>query len=256
MKTKKFIFATDIDKPNRIILGKVLNLFELGFDEIVIMYSTHLADWENEFAKRGIKSSIIIEKEISAPHILSLAQEVGASIIATSFNGKRKRIFSYLTAKKLVKTCTLPLLLINPADNTEEISKPKNGGLFDHVIFATDWSPASWEAFEYLLNFKEHIKELEIVHVISQKLTVRDLRILKEKLSGIRSVALDAGVDAEYHIYAGKIHEEIILAAKDYNATLVVMGTTRKSTIKETVRGSPSYKMAEETPLPTLLVPC
>lgn len=46
------------------------------------------------------------------------------------------------------------------------------------IIFATDWSPSSENALVYVLNFKEIIKELDIVHIISEKLTVRDLREL------------------------------------------------------------------------------
>jgi len=252
MKTRKFLFATDIDKPTLAILEKILDMCKTGFDEIVVLHSTSATDWEERLRVCGIKGRIIVEKELSAPHIFSTAQEVGASIIAVSFNEWGRALLTSSIIKKLVKVCTLPILLIN---NTGEMSESGGKGLFEHVVFATDWSPASWKAFEYLLSFREYIKELEIVHVISKKLTVRDLRLLREKLTEIRSKALGAGIDTECHIYAGKIHEEIMLAAKDYDATMIVMGTTRKSTIREVFRGSPSYRMAEETSLPTLVVP-
>jgi nucleotide-binding universal stress UspA family protein len=249
---RKFFFATDIDKPTLAILEKILDMCRTGFGEIVVLHSTSATDWEERLHVCGIKSRIIVEKELSAPHIFSTAQDVGASMIAVSFNEWGRALLTSSIIKKLVKICTFPILLIN---NTGEMSESGGKGLFGHVIFATDWSPASWKAFEYLLGFKERIKELEIVHVISKKLTVRDLRLLKEKLRDIRNTALNSGIDAEYHIYVGKVHEEIMLAAKDYDATMIVMGTTRKSTIREVFRGSPSYRMAEETSLPTLVVP-
>lgn len=249
---RKIFFATDIDKPALAILEKIIDMCKVGFDGVVILNPTSASDWEDRLSVCGIKSRIVVEKELSASRIFSTAQEIDASMIAVGFNERKKGLFSSSIIKKLVKICTLPILLIN---NTEEISESGGKSLFDHVVFATDWSPASWKAFECLLSFKERIKELEIVHVISKKLTVRDLRLLKEKLTDIRNMALNSGIDTEYHIYAGKIHEEIMLAAKDYDATMIVMGTTRKSTLKEVFRGSPSYRMAEEVSLPTLVVP-
>jgi nucleotide-binding universal stress UspA family protein len=138
---------------------------------------------------------------------------------------------------------------------SSESSESEQNGMFSHVIFATDWSAASEKGLEYILNFRDIIKELEIVHVIHRKLSVRDMRNLKEKLSKTRQVFLDQGIDAEAHVYAGKPPEEIMLAAKDYDATCIAMGTTGMWTLKDKLLHSCSYRVAEESMLPTLIIP-
>ena len=55
-------------------------------------------------------------------------------------------------------------------------------------------------------------------------------------------------------VYAGKTPKEILLAAKDYNATVIVMGTGSKRTIKEIFLRS-LYKVAEESSIPVLIIP-
>jgi nucleotide-binding universal stress UspA family protein len=136
-----------------------------------------------------------------------------------------------------------------------EASGSAQGGTFTHVILADDWSAASEKARSYLLNFKEIMKELEIVYVLDRKLSVRDMRNLKEKLSQTRKIFLDQGIDAEAHVYAGEPADEVMLSARDYGATCIVMGTTGKSPLKELVSKSYSYRVAEASVVPTLVVP-
>ena len=81
------------------------------------------------------------------------------------------------------------------------------------------------------------------------------MHTLKYKLTESRKIFLDHGIDAEGHVYAGKTSEEIMLAARDYDATCIVMGTTGKSHLKDFFSPSYSYRVAEESVVPTLVVP-
>ncbi|MGD8985748.1 MAG: universal stress protein, partial [Desulfobacteraceae bacterium] len=133
-------------------------------------------------------------------------------------------------------------------------SGPLEKGVFQHVIYATDWSPVSESVLKYLLNLKEIIETLEIVNVIHKKLSVRELRSLRQRITETRRIFLDEGIDAEAHIYAGKPHEEILLAATDYDATAIVMGTSCKSPMQEIIRRSCSYRVAEDAEIPVLFI--
>ncbi len=44
---------------------------------------------------------------------------------------------------------------------------------------------------------------------------------------------LEEKIDAESHIYAGKTSEEILLAAKEYDASLIIMGVSSKNAIEK-----------------------
>jgi nucleotide-binding universal stress UspA family protein len=144
-------------------------------------------------------------------------------------------------------------VLILKGDTQE--SKSLEKGVFPHLVVATNWSPASEKALRYLLSLKTILQEVEIVHVIEKRLSVRDMRDLKEKLAQTRKILLEQGIDAESHIYAGKPSEEIMLAAKNYNATCIVMGTTGKSAFRDFLSRSCSYHVAEASVVPTLVVP-
>ena len=100
------------------------------------------------------------------------------------------------------------------------------------------------------------IKALEIVKATSAKLTVKDIREIRETLAKTRKVCLDRGIDAETHIYAGKTTEEIITAAKDYKASLIVLGSnSRKKFIDTMFTKNRSCAVMVKTNLPVLVVP-
>ena len=84
---------------------------------------------------------------------------------------------------------------------------------------------------------------------------MRDLRNLNKRLEETRQRLLDEGIDAEAHIYAGKPAEEIMLAARDYGATSIAMGTTRRWPLMDIFSRSCSYKVAEGSAVPTLVIP-
>jgi nucleotide-binding universal stress UspA family protein len=164
---------------------------------------------------------------------------------------EKRRFFRATTARNLIKNTPLPLLLVN--ENSKESSYSKKG-IFDIVILATDWSDAAQRALNFIIGLKEIIGVLDIVNVINKKLTVRDIRQLKDNLDEVRKICLKENIDTEAHIYAGKTPKEILLAAKDYNATVIVMGAGSKRTIKEIFLRS-LYKVAEESSIPVLIIP-
>ena len=64
-----------------------------------------------------------------------------------------------------------------------------------------------------------------------------------------------AGIKARAHVYIGDAQEEIEKAAKDFEATLIVLGSSSKTAWVERWLGSTPRKIAEESIYPTLIVP-
>jgi len=113
----------------------------------------------------------------------------------------------------------------------------------------------SEKALNYLLGLKMILGELEVVNVIDRKLTIRDMRELKERLAQSRKKFLDEKIDAEPHIYAGKTLEEILTAAKDYKATMLAIGRdSEKRSLKGLFKKTSFNKVPDESPLPVLVV--
>ena len=243
MEVRKLLYVTDIHGPEFSGFEPLIDLRSLGLRDVIFFHATRLEGWERMLADFGINSKTFVVEGPMVPGILNTAQREGVSLIAARLNKDTRR---------LLRASALPVLIL-PEDAERFQSGQK--GMFTHVVFATDWSVASEKALGYLLDFKEVIKELEIVHVIKKKPSVKDMHNIRDKLIETRKKFLDHGIDAEAHVYAGKPPEEIMLAARDYDATCIFMGTTGKSSLRDFFSHSCSYRVAESSVVPTLVIP-
>ncbi|MGP8320521.1 MAG: universal stress protein [Methanosarcinaceae archaeon] len=255
---RKILYATDISKPSFRVLEELSGLSNIGFEELIFLCTMEKEEktatlelfeqWKEKLNSYGLKATIRIDHGNLSNGILNTRHEDGISFAIAHFNKNKGGSI----VKDLVKAANVPILIV---DQDETALKVTSKGMFERVLFATDWSPESEKTLQFLFGFKELISEFDIVNVLHNKLTVRDLRQLMKKLRDLRKRCIEQGIDAEYHLYAGKTIDEIMLAAKDYNSTLIVMGTTPKQSFKDIFLGKPSCRIAKMAPVPTLLVP-
>jgi nucleotide-binding universal stress UspA family protein len=254
MEIRKILFATDLEDQafSLNLLRQILPLQELGLEQIFFLQKTPFDKWIEELSATRIEARIIVDEDLSLSRILKAAEEEDVSLIVTNLSKNKTKTSRGLNIRKFIRQSTCPILFANNIDPMTEIDKKE---LFSHIIFATDWSLKSEKALSYLLGLKRILGELEIVNVIDRKLTVRDMRQLKEKLVHTRKKFLNEKIDAESHIYAGKTLEEILTAAKDYRATMVVIGgESEKRSLKGLFKKGSSYKIADEATLPVLVI--
>jgi len=252
MQVGKLLYVTDFGQPSFSQVERLMDLRSLGLKEVILLHASKAEGWERRLADYGIDSKTFMVEGPMVASILDTAHREAVSLIAASLNTDRRRMLRGSLTTHLLRASSLPVLILHEG---AQASGSGEGGLFTHLVFATDWSTASETAMRYLLKLKEGIKELEIIHVIEKKLSVRDMRNLKMKLAELRKIFLNHGIDAEGHIYAGKPSDEVMLAARDYDATCIVMGTTGKSSVRDLFSPSCSYRVAEESVVPTLAVP-
>ncbi len=77
----------------------------------------------------------------------------------------------------------------------------------------------------------------------------------RNKLEEICESFEAVGIKAREHVYIGDPDEEIEKAAKDCQATLIVLGSSAKAAWVEKWLGSTPRKISEESIYPTLLIP-
>ena len=254
MEIRKILFTTDLEDQSLglNLLKQILPLQELGLEQIFFLQKTPFDKWIEELSATRIEARIIVDEDLSFSRILKAAEEEDVSLIVTNLSKNKTKASHGLIIRKLIRQSTRPILFANNIDHMTESDKK---GLFSHIIFATDWSVESQKALNYLLGLKRILGELEVVNVIDRKLTIRDMRELKEKLIQTRKKFLNEKIDAESHIYAGKTLEEILTAAKDYKATMVVIGgDPEKRRIEGLFKKGSSYKIADEATLPVLVI--
>jgi len=250
MAIRKLLYATDIREPDFAEVERLLSLRKLGLEEVIFLAAGKVEDWEGKLDGYGVRFKTLAGEGPLVSRILSVARQEAASVIAASLNRDARRLLRSSLTKNLLRSSSVPGIILH---HDAQILGVEEKGLFSHIVFATDWLPVSEKALEYLLGFKEIVRELEIVNVINKKLSVREMRNLKKRLEETRKIFLDHGMDAEAHVYAGKPPEEIMEAARDYDATCIVMGTTRKG--RDIFSRSCSYRVAEEAAVPTLVIP-
>jgi nucleotide-binding universal stress UspA family protein len=253
MEIRKILFATDLEDQSLALnlLKQVLSLQKLGLEQIFFLQTMPFDSWMEKLSATKVKVKTIIDENLSLSRMLETAEEEDVSLIVTHLSKNKAKTSNGLIIKKLMRQSTRPILFANDTGVAEVVKT----GLFSHIIFATDWSLKSEKALRYLLGLKWILGELEIIHVIDRKLTVRDMRELKEKLVQTRKKFLNEKIDAESHIYAGKTLEEIMTAAKDYKGTMIVVGgDAERRGIERLFKKSSSWKIANEATLPVLVI--
>ena len=255
METRKLLYATDLKEKflSFNLLKGVLPVHKLDFNEITFLQTIPFDSWLKGLSDFSIKSKIILDDELLPKGILNTAKKEGASLIVVHLDREGGKKSKNSIIGQLIKNSSIPILFIN---NTKHEIKSDQKGIFASVVFATDWSYPSERALTFLLDIKKILGELEIVNVIKGKLTIKEMRELKHRLMKTRKICLGNKIDAESHIYAGKTSEEILTAARDYKAAMVVVGgESKKRGLSSYFKRSSSWKVACEADLPVLVVP-
>jgi len=254
MEIRKILFATDLEDQYFALnlLKQVLSLQKLGLEQVFFLQTMPFDRWTEGVSASKVKAKTIIDENLSLSRILETAEEEDVSLIVIHLSKNKTKTSTHSIIRRLMRQSTRPILF---ASNNTRMAEIVKKGLFSHIIFATNWSLKSEKALRYLLGLKWILGELEIIHVIDRKLTVRDMRELKAKLVQTRKKFLDEKIDAESHIYAGKTLEEIMMAAKDYKGTMIVVGgDAERRGIEKLFKKNSLCKIANEAILPVLVI--
>jgi nucleotide-binding universal stress UspA family protein len=238
------LYVTDLKDSDvsLAIFKRSMPLQKERYGKIVFFLPVDSDGWNKAISDFGIDYAVRKASDLSAETIINAADEEGAELIVIDMDGDGRSVSNLITKS------SIPVLLMNRSSEEKE--------LFEHVIIATDWTPSSKEALLFVLDFKELIGELEMIHVINDKLTVKGMRDLKVRLGETRKTCLDKGIDAEFHIYAGKTGEEILTAAKDYRGTIIILGApVEGSLVKRLFHRGTKYEVTEKADIPVFLIP-
>ena len=240
------LYVTDLrecDSPFGVFKGYLPLKNEL-FGRVVSALPASSKGWTDDFPDPEIPFKTKTIRDFSCREITAAAKEEQVSSIVVDLDKDSHEA----TLRDLALNSPLPVLVLSRGDSKEE--------LLSHVIFATDWSAASEKAMEQILALGDCIYELDIIHVISKKLTVKDMRELKERLQHTRKICLDSGINAESHIYAGDVTEEIVTASGDYRGSVIILGSdTRRSFTERIFKKSKVYTLIKNAAVPVFCIP-
>lgn len=140
----------------------------------------------------------------------------------------------------------------------------------EKILFATDFSDNSEDAFQYALTFARRFSaRLILLHVINEPVDLRGFyvphisfdNLEKEIEEGARkmmakfcSERLADFPDHESHVVSGIPADEIIEMARKLDCTLIVLGTHGRTGLDHILFGSTAERVVRHAPCPVLTV--
>jgi nucleotide-binding universal stress UspA family protein len=288
MKIEKLMFVTKFEQLGFDALLTLLHLRDAALNHIVFMNvierervamrrgtgyrkdeerrlrevaNIRFIDWAENLFEAGMEVGVYIVVGSLVPEVIKATQKEHADliVIGRSHKGKIEQLYSGSDVTEVLRRSATPVLVYKHLAETPIVfEKP-----FKRPLLAVDWSAASLRAVEYLKELKGVADQIHVVHVVHENdLTGTDsMRIQKtrkdtrKKLDEISAVFETAGIKAESHVYIGDPDQEIEKAARECQATMIVLGSSAKSAWTERWLGSTPRVIAEESIYPTLLIP-
>ncbi len=226
-------------------------------------------DWQTSLSDRGIDSKVIVNVGETVHEILKTAEAEKVDLLVI---GRKKRVdgvtsFIGSYAHKIITRSKFPTLVSKymvQYDDQDATFTKVNSAPFEMPLLAADWSERSKHALDLITSLKGVVRKVflffNIDGKILEKSTSREVESLREKISGKLEDYCNRlraeGLDAEPHIGAGSMLDEMIRVSRERKASMIIVGNTSKDRLLSNILDrSLSYQITKKSELPTLLVP-
>jgi len=288
MKIQKLLFVTKFEQLGFDALQSLLNIRDTGLNHVVFLNvierervvmrrgtgyqkdeeirlreraNIRFIDWAENLFEQGMEVGVYIVVGNLVTEVIKAAKKEDADliVIGRSHKGVLEQLYSGSDVTELLRRAAIPVLVYKyTSASALAIEQP-----FAKPLLATDWSPASLRATEYLKTLKGVVQKINVTHVASENdlkgassLDVQKTRKkIRRRLEEICEIFEAEGIAARSHVYIGDPAEEIERAARDCQSTMVVLGSSSKSSWVERWIGSVPRKIAKHSAAPTLIIP-
>ncbi len=288
MVVRKMLFVTKFEELGFGALQSLLPLTKSGLEHVIFMNvierervamqrgvgykhgearklreraNIRFIDWAENLFEQGMEVGVYIVVGNMVPQVILAAEKEDADMIVIGRRHKKmlELFYSGSDITELLRRAERPVLVYKHLEESGSVLERP----FEKPLLAIDWSPASLRAVDFLKNLSGVVNKINVIHAASPKelkgssnLDIQQLRKEKRaKLQEICDVFEKNGIDASAHVYVGETVAEIERAAKEHKSTLVVLGSSGKSTWVERWIGSTPRDIAEKSPYPTLIIP-
>jgi len=288
MEIKKLLFVTRFDKLRFDALQSLMDLKKAALNHVVFLNvierdkvamrrgkgyeksaeirlrekaNIRFIDWAETLFEQGMEVGVYIVVGSFAGQVIQAAEKESVDLIVLSpeKKGRLEQLYSGSDITEIVHRSATPVLVYKYLARTGPLAENP----FEKPLLATNWSDASRRAIDYLKSLKDVIREVDVVHVASEK----DLKgtsamgIQKTRKENRRKLEdlcddLEAeGILAKPHVYIGDTVAEIDKAARECQSSMIIAGSPHKSLWKERWGTSISKGLAEHSIFPVLLIP-
>lgn len=288
MDIKRLLFVTRFDKLRFDALQSLMDLKKASLNHVVFLNvierekvamrrgkgyekSTEIRlrekanirfiDWAETLFEEGMEVGVYIVVGNFTGQVIEAAEKEAVDLIVLSpeKKGRFEQLYSGSDITEIVQRSATPVLVYKYLFRKGPLAENP----FEKPLLATNWSDASQRAIEYLKPLKSVIREVDVVHVASEKdlketsamgiqKTRKENRKKLEKLCD--ELEMD-GISAKPHVYIGDPVSEIDKAARECQSSMIVAGSPKKKLWKDRWGTSTSKALAEQSIFPILLIP-
>jgi nucleotide-binding universal stress UspA family protein len=209
----------------------------------------------------GLQPEMVVHKGFLPDSILSFAQNVQADLIVMGTHGRRgldRMVMGSVTEIVLRKSACPVLAVRRPAHdfvNPEQRQEPVS---LRRILLCTDFSNCASRATQYALSLaQEYNSELTLLHVVENLGREGSEAVMREadrKLEELVPEDARNWCTVRTIVRIGKPYGEIIQAAVEQQADVVVLGVRGRGALDLAVFGSTTYRVLQLGPCPVLAV--
>lgn len=235
-------------------------------DEVTDDQKHKVQDLMDSVAENDIKTKFLTEIGNPVDRVLDVAGKESITMIAMASSGKgmAREFLVGSTSLGVIRNSLIPVFL-DKFEVTEEEGELVVGrrcaNLFRMAIVPIDFSSCNepvLEQLQYLID--NGLEEAVLFHTIdSSKYRVsNDSRFqwAKEELNKIKAELEARDCDISTHVHFGSPVYNILEVSREFNASLIMMGTHGKSLLHEMTLGSVSEEVIRKATVSLLIIPC
>lgn len=249
---------------NVIELEKIALRRGLGYrkDEAVRLReraNVRFIDWAEQLFEQGLEVGVYIVVGPMAQQVVKAAKNEEADLIVMGYHKKSKvqELTGGVDISEIAYRTKAPVLMLKESRD-EPAECP-----FRRPLLATAWSPASNRAVELIASIGSVIETVHVIHAASESslkaessMAIQETRkTTRKKLDEICERLSRSGISAKPHVYIGDPTAEIQKAVLEFQASMVVLGMSRRAGWQERWLGSVPKRLIETINVPVLVVP-
>ena len=209
---------------------------------------------------RGVPHEVLLEEGNVWPAIAQLIQkhEIDLVVSGTHGRGKVQKLLIGSVAEEIFRKSDCAVLTVGPKVQNGADKKEVE---LNHILFATDFGPGAEKAAAYAFSLaQEHNATLTLLHVIESAAAYTDESVARRReINVVRMQKLmpegsENWCKPEFRATFGAAVEEILIAARESQADLIVMGAKARNSLAGHAPMTIAYNVVSKAVCPVLTV--
>jgi nucleotide-binding universal stress UspA family protein len=208
---------------------------------------------------RGVPHEVLLEEGNVWPSLDSLIvrNDIDLLVVGTHGRGKVQKLLIGSVAEEIFRKADCAVLTVGPAVKNPNVKEAE----LNHILFATDFGPGAEKAAAYAFSLaQEHNATLTLLHVIESAAAYTEESVARQReINVVRMKQLmPAGTEnwckPDFRATFGAAVEEILIAACESKADLIVMGAKARKSLAGHAPLTIAYNVVTKSTCPVLTV--